>query len=141
MRDLMEQEKTNLIPKLLPFATFVVLGHFVVVIWHLLLLVKVQPSTPRIALLLVVINLIPVAALVVFAKGHNRLAGALIVVPFGVALVIGSYTHFLTAGTDNVFRMPPGELRLPFQVSAVLLAVLETAGCWIGLRMFIHCRK
>jgi hypothetical protein len=133
----MEQEKTNFIPKPLPFAAFVVLGHFAVVTWHLVLLVKVQPSTPRIALmLLVVINLLPVAGLVAFAKGHHKLAGGLIVVPFGVALAIGSYTHFLSAGTDNVFRMPPGELRLPFQVSAVLLAVLETAGCWIGLRMF-----
>jgi hypothetical protein len=138
----MEQEKTKLIPKPLPFATFVVLGHFAVVIWHLLLLVKVRPSTPQIALLLlVVINLIPVVAVAVSAKGHNRLAGLLIVVPFGVALAIGSYTHFLSAGTDNVFRMPPGELRLPFQVSAVLLAVLETVGCGIGLRMFIHGRK
>ena len=106
------------------------------------LLVKVQPNTPRIALLLlVVINLIPVTALVVFARGHNGLAGALIVVPFGVALAVGSYTHFLSVATDNMFRMPPDELRLPFQVSAVLLAVLETAGCWIGLRMFIHGRE
>jgi hypothetical protein len=64
----MEQEKTNLIPKPLPFATFVVVGHFAVVIWHLLLLVKVQPSTPRIALiLLVTINMVPVAG-VAFAK-------------------------------------------------------------------------
>jgi hypothetical protein len=118
-----------------------VLGHFAVVIWHLLLLVKVQPTTPRIALLLLIlINLLPVSALVAFAKGHHKLAGGLIVLPFGVALAIGSYTHFLSAGTDNVFQMPPGELRLPFQVSAVLLAVLEALGCWIGVRMFTYRR-
>jgi hypothetical protein len=73
----------------------VVLGHFAVVIWHLLLLVKVQPTTPRIALLLLIlINLLPVSALVAFAKGHHKLAGGLIVLPFGVALAIGSYSTF-----------------------------------------------
>jgi hypothetical protein len=137
----MEQEKTNFIPKPLLFAAFVTFGHFAAVIWHLLLLVEVQPGTPRIALLLLIlINLLPVAALVAFAKGRYKLAGGLIVVPLGVALAIGGYTHFLSAGTDNVLQMPPGELRLPFQVSAVLLAVLEVLGCWIGLWIFTYRR-
>jgi hypothetical protein len=118
------------------------LGHFAVVTWHLFLLVKVQPSTPRIALLLlIVINLLPVAALIAFTKGRYKLAGCMIVIPLGVALAIGSNTHFLSTGIDNVFHMPPRDLRLPFQVSAVLLTVLEALGCWIGLRMFIHHRK
>ena len=106
----MVQEKTNFISKPLSAATPVVLGHFAVVIWHLLLLVKVQPTTPRIALLLLIlINLLPASALVAFAKGHHKLPGGLIILPFGVALAIGSYTHFLSAGTDNVFQMPPGD--------------------------------
>jgi len=32
--------------------------------------------------------------------------------------------------------MPPGELRLPFEVSAVLLVVLEAVGAFLGLQMF-----
>jgi|ERR1022692_492189 hypothetical protein len=133
----MEEHQADFIRKLLPFATFVVVGHFAVVIWHLLLLLKVQPSTPWFAaLLLVVANLLPIAALVAFAKGRYNLGGGLIVLPLSVALAIGGYTHFLTAGSDNVFRMPPGGLRLPFQISAVLLAVLESLGCFVGLRMF-----
>src|ERR1035438_6843732 len=55
-------------------------------------------------------------------------------------LVIGGYTHFLTAGSDNVFRMPPGALRLPFQISAVLLALLESLGCFVALRTFAAAR-
>lgn len=115
------------------------MGHFAVVIWHSLLLLKVQPGTPRIALL-IAINQLPVAGLVAFAKGGYKLAVYLIVLPLGVALAIGGYTHFLSAGSDNVFRMPPGGLRLAFQVSAAMLAVLEALGCWIGLRMLIHRR-
>lgn len=116
--------------------SFVVLGHFGVVIWHLLLLVKVQPTTPRVAILaLIGINLLPVAALVAFAKGFARLAGSMILAPLGLALIVGTYTHFVNDGADNVFRMPPGNLRLQFQISAVLLTVLEAVACWLALRM------
>jgi hypothetical protein len=82
-------------------------------------------------LLLIVINLVPVVALFAFRKGLSKLAGGMILVPLGVAIVIGGYTHFLSTGTDNIFQMSPGELRVPFQVSAVL----EAVGCWVGLRM------
>lgn len=137
----MEEPQADFIRKLLPFATFVVLGHFAVVIWHLFLLLKVQPSTPWFAaLLLVVANLLPIVGLFAFAKGRYNLAAGLIALPLSVALLIGGYTHFLTAGSDNVFRMPPGALRLPFQISAVLLAVLESLGCFLSLRMLAATR-
>jgi len=123
-------------PRLLLTGVLVVLAHFGVVIWHILLLVKVQPSTPGFALvLLIAINLVPVVALIAFAKGWPKLAGSMILLPFAVALVIGAYTHFLSPGSDNVLRMPSGEFRLPFQVSSVLLVVLEALGCWVGVRM------
>ncbi len=97
---------------------------------------KVQPGTPRFAfVLLILVNLIPVMAMVAFQRGRRKLAGWMIVLPLGVALIIGPYANFLSTGTDNVFRMPPGEWRLPFQVTALLLVVLETLGCWIGIQM------
>jgi hypothetical protein len=67
----MQNNESDFFRKLLPVATFVVVGHFAVVIWHLLLLLKVQPTTPWFAAaLLVVANLLPVAGLVAFAKGR-----------------------------------------------------------------------
>ena len=60
----------------------------------------------------------------------------MITVPLAIALVIGFSAHFLSSGADNVFRMAPGEWRLSFQISAVLLVCLEALGCWIGLRAF-----
>ena len=92
------------------------LGHFVAVIWHLLLLVKVQPSTPRFfPPLLILFNLFPIAGLVALAKGLRKLAGSLITLPLAIALVIGTY-----------------------QISALLLVLLEALGCWIGIRIFAH---
>jgi hypothetical protein len=114
-----------------------VLGDFVAVIWHLFLLVKVQPGTPRLfPPLLILFNLFPVAGLVALAKGFRKLAGSMIILPFAIALVIGSYAHFLSSGTDNILRMPSGDLTLSFQISAVLLALLEALGCWAGIRIF-----
>lgn len=67
-----EDVDSTLQPKL--SVPLVVLGHFGVVICHLLLLVKAQPNTPRVAVVaLIGINLLPIAALVASAKGFCRL--------------------------------------------------------------------
>ena len=122
--------------KLLWWGTLVVGTHFIAVIWHVVLLVKAQPDFARLAiLLLVLINLLPLAALVAFAKRFSKIAGAVIIIPLGIALFIGGYTHFLSAGPDNVLRMPPSPLTLPLQISSVLLALLEAFGCGVGFRM------
>jgi len=61
--------------KLLPESVAIVVGHFAAVVWHLLLLVKVQPSTPGFAPpLLILVNLFPLAGVVAFAKGFPKLA-------------------------------------------------------------------
>jgi hypothetical protein len=91
----MPNDENQVLRKLLPFATFAVVGHFAVVIWHLVLLSKVQPSTPWFAaLLLVLANLLPVVGLFALAKSRYNLAAGQIAVPLSVALVIGGYTHF-----------------------------------------------
>jgi hypothetical protein len=122
---------------LLLWSAPIVLGHFVAVIWHLLLLVKVQPSTPRFfPPVLILFNLFPVVGLVALAKGLSKLAASMIILPFAIALVIGTYAHFLSSGTDNILRMPSGDLRLSFQMSAVLLVLLDAIGCWVAIRIF-----
>jgi hypothetical protein len=101
------------------------------------LVVTAQPSFPRSAIpLMILVNLFPVAGLVALAKGFRKLAGSMIILPLAIVLIIGTYAHFLSAGTDNILRMPPGDLRLPFQISAVLLVLLEALGCWVGIRIF-----
>jgi len=60
----------------------------------------------------------------------------MVLLPLAVALVIGTYSHFLSTGSDNVLRMPASGPTLSFQVSAVLLSLLEALGCWLGFKMF-----
>jgi hypothetical protein len=133
----MEENSFDFTRKLLLWGGPIVGVHFLVVLWHLVRVLKVQPGFPRLAIpLLILVNLLPIAGLITFAKGYHKLGGILIIVPLGIALVIGVYEHFLSPGTDNVFHMPPGDLRLPFQASAVVLALLEGPGCWVGFRIF-----
>jgi hypothetical protein len=135
----MEPTNADSTRKLLLWSAPIVLGHFVAVIWHLSLLVKVQPGTPRsFPPLLILFNLFPVAGLVALAKGFHKLAGSMIILPLAIALAIGTYAHFLSSGTDNILRMPPGDLRVSFQISAVLLVILEALGCWVGIRILAH---
>ena len=135
----MEPTNADSTRKLFLWSAPIVLGHFVAVLWHLFLLVKVQPGTPRFfPPLLILFNLFPVAGLFALAKGFRKLAGSLIILPLAIALVIGTYAHFLSHGTDNILRMSSGDLTLSFQISAVLLVLLEALGCWVGVRIFAH---
>lgn len=49
------------------------------------------------------------------------------------ALVFGGYYHFIAAGADNVSSLGHHSWSLPFQLSAVVLAVIETSGAITGL--------
>src|SRR5437868_3522848 len=49
------------------------------------------------------------------------------------ALVFGGVNHFAWAGIDHVSTIPPGVWRVPFQVTAVLLAFTEAAGAVVGI--------
>src|SRR5581483_1449108 len=133
----MQGAKTAFSRPLLVWGIPVVVGHFLIVLWHLFLLVKIEPNTASfLPPLLILINVIPVAELFVFQRGFSKLAATMVAVPLAVALVINAYSHFLSSGTDNFFRMPPGEFRLSYQISAILLVMLGVLGCWIGYRMF-----
>jgi hypothetical protein len=137
----MQAMENSMARRLLSWSVPVVLGHFLVVLWHLFLLVKVEPNTPRfLPPLLIVINLIPVAGLFAFAKAFSKLAASMIAIPLAVALIIGGNAHFLSSGPDNVFRLPPGAYILSYQISAVLLVILEVMGCWIATRMIANAR-
>jgi hypothetical protein len=49
------------------------------------------------------------------------------------AFLFGVWNHFLLFGSDNVAHVPAGVWQQPFQVTAVLLTILQAAGAGIGL--------
>ena len=118
------------------YATAVVLTHAAVIFWHLDLLAKVNPALKmdQVPLLAGLANIIPLIALVSLWIRFPKLGGSLLLF-LVVPLLIGGYSHFLSAGSDNVFRMAPGELTAGFRISAVVLWVLELWGCWLGVEI------
>ena len=122
--------------KLYWYATLVVLVHAVVVFRHLELLAGLGSAltTEKVPLFVVLANLIPMVA-VILLWAHCPKVGALLLLFLAVPLALGGYSHFLSPGSDNVFRMAPGELTLAFRVSAVLLLVLELLSCWVAVQI------
>jgi hypothetical protein len=116
--------------KLYWYATLVDLAHAVLVFWHLELLAWLGSAlTPeRVPRFAVLANLIPTVA-VILLWAHFPKVGAWLLLFSAVPLAIGGYSHFLSPGSDNVFRMTPGELTFAFRVSAVLPLVLELLSC------------
>jgi hypothetical protein len=131
--------KADLIHRILLWATGITLGNFVVVLGHLWLVLRIQPSFPKPAIPgLIFINFLPIAGTLALWKGYRKLAAIVIAIPMSIGFVIGTYSHFLSSGTDNVFRMAPGEWTLLFQLSAVLLVLIEAFGFWVGVRTLTH---
>ena len=118
------------------YATFVVLAHTGAVFWHLVLVAKITPGLTdhQVLAATIAINLVPTVALVLLWAHFLRVGGILLFLPLAVGLVIGGTEHFVTPGPLNVFYMATTPWVLPFRVTAVLLAVLEVLGCWIGIQ-------
>jgi len=122
--------------KLCRYAALVVLAHAVVVFWHLEQLARRDAAlkVDQVPLFAALANIIPLIALISLWAHFPKL-GAWLLLFLAVPLAIGGYSHFLSPGSDNVFRMADGELTFAFRISAVLLLVLEFLGCWLGIRI------
>jgi hypothetical protein len=87
----------------------------------------------QLAYIAVVIYAAPAVAAVLLWSRY-RLAGAwLLATSMAGSLVFGLVFHFLVSGPDNVFTLPSGTWRTAFQVTVVLLFILQMIGTLIGL--------
>jgi hypothetical protein len=118
----------------------IIFAHAVTVVWHLLVLAGIPPglTMQQVAQAIAAINAVPLIALIFLWTPLRRLAGLLLCLALGAGLVAGGYEHFV--GSDNIFRMAAGPWTVPFRVSAVLLLILEGAGCWIGIDLLRAAR-
>jgi hypothetical protein len=65
-------------------------------------------------------------------RSDRRFGAEVLALTMGGALVFGLVNHFIVDSVDHVSRVTNATWRLPFQVSAVLLLLLEVAGVWIA---------
>jgi hypothetical protein len=58
----------------------------------------------------------------------------------GASLVFGVVNHFVIDSPDHVRNVTSDEWRMPFQLTAAGLAVLEAAGTAVGVRWWVSNR-
>jgi len=83
--------------------------------------------------ILVVINLLPLVALVLIWR-RKRPGFLILLFSMAGSFLFGGFYHFVAAGPDNVASLASHPWTHTFQWTAVLLAVSEAAGFFIGLR-------
>jgi len=121
--------------RLLFYATLIVLANCALTLWHLIVLSNLQPglTSSRVALFAILVNLVPFTSLVLMWMRRPQIGAWLLILILGVGFAIGTYTHLVRPGPDNVFQMAPGEWAWPFRLTATLLLVIEALGCWVGI--------
>ena len=92
--------------------------------------------TPAQALFVEVVILVaPVVAGLLLWRGVRRSGGALLMSSMFGALAFGVWNHFVAQSPDNVSDTPTGTWGTIFQLTAILLALIEAWGCWVGFRV------
>jgi hypothetical protein len=86
------------------------------------------------AFVVVVILVGPLVSLFLLHTARLAWLGALLLfLSMLGACLFGAWNHFLLPGSDNIGHVPPGVWQQPFQVTAVLLTILQAAGTGIGI--------
>ena len=121
--------------KVASVATALVLGHLAVNLLHRLAHIHLRIALTRNQFLfvLVVINLAPVLAAVLLWTPLRRAGAWLLLLSMLGSFAFGAFYHFVAASPDNVLQVAPGVWGSRFQISAVLLAVVEAVGAWVGM--------
>jgi hypothetical protein len=82
--------------------------------------------------ILIVITLLPIiSGFLVWRRWRGGFF--LLTVSMLGSLMFGGYYHFVAAGADNIASLGSHSWTLPFQLTAVLIAITEAAGVLTGL--------
>jgi hypothetical protein len=81
-----------------------------------------------------VILIAPLVSLFLLHTARLEWLGALLLfLSMLAASLFGVWNHFLLPGSDSIGHVPPGVWQQPFQVTAVLLTILQAVGTGIGI--------
>lgn len=79
-----------------------------------------------------VITIAPLVSMLLLWTRLRKAGAVLLLLSMGGSLIFGVINHFVIASTDHLLHLRGGDWRFPFQLTAILLAVIEILGCWIG---------
>ncbi len=79
-----------------------------------------------------IVGIGPIAGLFFLRSSRQRTGVTILFVTMMGGLVFGLWNHFIAHGADHVMHLQAGPWRLPFQLTAGLLALSEAAGAVIA---------
>lgn len=86
----------------------------------------------QLAYVTLVIGVIPVVAAVLLWTRYQGVGAWLLLASMVGSFVFGLAYHFLVPGPDNAFTLEPGAWQTAFRASAVVLLLIEGAGCLLA---------
>jgi hypothetical protein len=121
-------------PKFVATVALVVLMHTAVMLVHGAAHVRLNIELPLWAniYVLAIVGAGPIAGLLLLRSSRQRTGATVLFTTMSGALLFGLWKHFIAHGADHVMHVQAGPWRLPFQATAVLLAVSEAAGAVVG---------
>ncbi|HEV7395628.1 MAG TPA: hypothetical protein VGN86_03880 [Pyrinomonadaceae bacterium] len=84
-----------------------------------------------------IITVAPILAMILLPTRAFVTGAALLVFSLTGSLLFGILYHFVIHSNDHVFHLPASRWKLPFQITAVLLALSELVGLWIGAQALL----
>lgn len=119
---------------LVRFGAAVVLLHAALTVPHALAHAAEQAALPAAANAFVALVIVaaPLVALGLLWGRLRWLGGLLLCASMLGALLFGIAFHYVLPGSDHVAHVPAGPWRLPFQLTAALLALSEAIGAALG---------
>ena len=89
-----------------------------------------------------VIMIAPILAAALLWTKWRRQGAWLLSASMAGSLLFGAYNHFVAVSEDHIFHVPrAGSGRTTFQITAVLLALIELSGCLMGARLLSALRS
>ncbi len=127
-------------PRAVRFALITIITHALVAWLHGIAhrMLNVELSRPQFLFVILVIVIAPLLAGVLLWKNAKTAGAILLALSMAGSLVFGLYHHFVLISPDHVFHIPgiPGTFRvIAFQITAVLLVLIEGGGVIAGIRV------
>jgi hypothetical protein len=110
--------------------SLIVLAHFVLLgihaAAHSMLGVVLSDLQSIIVVLAMIVG--PIVAVVLLYTTHRRAGISLLLAAMLSSFIFGLFSHFLIPGIDNILTIPTGDWRIVFQITTVLLGIVEAVG-------------
>ncbi len=121
--------------KIAQYGTTIVVIHAIVNGLHGLAHVEIPVSLSLLQSLFVgiVIFLTPIIAAVLFWTKFYHIGSWLLLSSIAGSLLFAIYNHFIVISPDHVSQVSFEGWGLLFQVTAILILIVDGFGCWIGI--------